>query len=428
MVNKNRELKLMNKIQSVRGMNDILPSETSAWHLLEDTFASLVASYGYSEIRTPIVESTDLFKRSIGEATDIVEKEMYTFTDRNGDSLTLRPEGTVGVVRAIIENGLLQERLKLWYRGQMFRHERPQKGRFRQFHQLGCEVFNLQGAEIDAELIALSSRLWRLLGINAVELQINSLGSNEARAKYKLALVAYLENHALDQDSKRRLQRNPLRILDSKNPDMQEIISSAPKLSDYLDRDSQHHFELLCQCLSALDIPYTINPKLVRGLDYYNKTVFEWVSNDLGAQGTICAGGRYDGLVEQIGGKPTFGVGFALGVERLLSLINKDLLPESRPDIYLVLQGEQAQLKGLALAEKLRNNHPLLTILVNCDGGSFKAQFKRADKINAKFAFILSEDELVNNSVSIKNLQVRSEQQSVEISQLDQWISQQLSA
>jgi len=339
-------------------MNDILPEDTPYWQLLEKLVRDVLGSYGYNEIRFPVVEKTELFKRSIGEVTDIVEKEMYTFEDRNGDSLTLRPEGTASCVRAGIQNGLLHNQTqRLWYLGPMFRHERPQKGRYRQFHQIGVEAFGMEGPDLDAEHILITSRLWEKLGLNGLELQINSLGTSEARAKYRGKLVEYFETHVeeLDDDSQKRLKTNPLRILDSKNPDMKSLISGAPKLTDHLDDESREHFELLCAYLDQSEINYTINPCLVRGLDYYGRTVFEWVTTELGAQGTVCAGGRFDGLVEQLGSKPVCAAGFAVGLERLLELVKGNLKPDHMPHAYLVLVGEKAQKNGLLLAERLRD-------------------------------------------------------------------------
>jgi len=396
------------KIQSIRGMHDILPEQTPLWQFFETTIKSLLSSYAYSEIRMPVVESTDLFCRSIGEVTDIVEKEMYTFADRNGDSLTLRPEGTASCVRACIQHGLLHnQQQRVWYMGPMFRHERPQKGRYRQFHQIGVETFGIDSADIDAELILISARMWQQLGLQNIRLELNTLGSSEARSAYREVLVDYLNQHRelLDEDSLRRLQTNPLRVLDSKNPDMQAMIEAAPSLMDYLDEDSRQHFEQLKGILDAAGIVYRINPRLVRGLDYYCKTVFEWVTDDLGAQGTVCAGGRYDGLVEQLGGRATAAAGFALGIERLLSLLeDAGKTVQASCDVFVILQGEQAQLKGLALVEKIRNDLPQLVIQTNCGGGSFKSQMKKADKSAASLALIIGEDEIASDTVSIKYL------------------------
>lgn len=398
------------QIQAIRGMNDILPEQSRRWQHLESVIRSTVASYGYEEIRMPVVEQTDLFKRSIGEVTDIVEKEMYTFADRNGDSLTLRPEGTASCVRAGNEHGLLyNQQQRLWYMGPMFRHERPQKGRYRQFHQVGVEVFGLNGPDIDAELILMTARLWKQLGLTEhLTLELNSLASNEARGLYKEALIAYLSEHIelLDEDSKRRLHTNPLRILDSKNPEMAEMLSNAPKLSAYWDEESKEHFNGLCARLDAAGIRYTHNERLVRGLDYYNRSVFEWVTNSLGAQGTVCAGGRYDGLVEQLGGKGTPAVGFAMGLERLVLMLEQldaVRLPEA-VDVYVSAMGEGAELPAGKLAERLRDEFPALRVMQHCGGGNFKKQLKRADKSGARIALILGEEEVESGLVSVKYL------------------------
>ena len=409
-------------IQAIRGMNDILPEQTPLWRYLESSVAGLLDGYGYRQIRMPIVEFTDLFKRSIGEVTDIVEKEMYTFEDRNGDSLTLRPEGTASCVRAVQEHGLIGggQPQKLWYVGPMFRHERPQKGRYRQFHQIGVELFNFDGPDVDAELIVLTWRLWGVLGIrDAVQLELNSLGSSDDRARYREALVDYLSARfeQLDEDSQRRLHSNPLRILDSKNPDTQALLADAPKLADYLGEESRVHFAGLTARLDAAGIPYVLNPKLVRGLDYYGKTVFEWTTDRLGSQGTVCAGGRYDGLVEQLGGKPTPAVGFAMGIERLVLLIETlDKVPAElarQVDVYLAAFGEAAELAGLKLSEQLRDAVPGLRLAVNAGGGSFKSQLKKADKSGALFALILGEDELNQQVVGVKPLRGDAAQQTV---------------
>lgn len=403
-------------------MNDILPAQTPVWRYLEGTFAELLDSYGYSEIRLPIVEYTELFARGIGEGTDVVDKEMYTFLDRNEESLTLRPEGTAGCVRAVLEHGMTGggQVQKLWYTGPMFRYEKPQKGRYRQFHQIGVEVFNQPGPDVDAELIILTARLWKQLGIaDAVTLQLNSLGSSEARATYRDALVAYLQQRfeQLDEDSQRRLTTNPLRILDSKNAQTQALLADAPTLSDFLDAESRAHFDGLRARLDAVGIAYEINPKLVRGLDYYGRTVFEWVTDKLGAQGTVCAGGRYDGLISQFGGKPTPGVGFAMGVERLVLLL--ETLGQIPAELnqpahaYICAFGEAAELAALGLAERLRDQLPGLRLLVNAGAGSFKSQFKKADKSGARFALILGEDELAGRVVGCKPLRDDSEQQSI---------------
>jgi len=413
---------LSKTLQAIRGMNDILPAQTPVWRYLEGIFAELLEAYGYSEIRLPIVEYTELFARGIGEGTDVVDKEMYTFRDRNDESLTLRPEGTAGCVRAVLEHGMTGggQVQKLWYTGPMFRYEKPQKGRYRQFHQIGVEVFNQPGPDVDAELIVLTARLWQRLGMaDAVTLQLNSLGSSEARARYRDALVAYLQQRfdQLDEDSQRRLSTNPLRILDSKNAQTQALLADAPTLADYLDEESRTHFEGLKARLDAVGIAYEINPKLVRGLDYYGRTVFEWVTDKLGAQGTVCAGGRYDGLVGQFGGKPTPGVGFAMGVERLVLLLETlELVPASlcrEPHAYICAFGEAAELSALALAERLRDALPGLRLLVNAGGGSFKSQFKKADKSGARFALILGENELASRMVGFKPLRDDSEQQNI---------------
>lgn len=410
----------MKTLQAVRGMNDILPADSAVWQYLERTVAGLLGSYGYQQIRLPIVESTDLFKRSIGEVTDIVEKEMYTFADRNGDSLTLRPEGTAGCVRAMLEHGLLGGGVsqKVWYTGPMFRHERPQKGRYRQFHQIGVETFNLAGPDIDAELIILSWRLWQKLGLSeAVSLELNSLGNSTDRARYRDDLVAYLRERfdRLDEDSQRRLESNPLRVLDSKNPDTQALLADAPKLADYLNEQARSHFDGLRALLDAAGVPYTINPRLVRGLDYYGLTVFEWVTDKLGAQGTVCAGGRYDGLVEQLGGKPAPAVGFAMGMERLLLLIDTlGKVPAElarQVDVYLVTLGDAAVTAGFRLAEQLRDALPGLRLVVHCGGGSFKSQFKKADKSGALHALILGENEAAQGRVGLKPLRDEGDQQ-----------------
>ncbi|WP_413285079.1 histidine--tRNA ligase [Vibrio sp. MA40-2] len=397
-------------IQAIRGMNDCLPTDSPLWQKVEGTVKQVISAYGYNEVRMPIVEQTHLFSRAIGEVTDVVEKEMYTFEDRNGDSLTLRPEGTAGCVRAGIENGLLyNQEQRLWYMGPMFRHERPQKGRYRQFHQVGVEVFGLNGPDVDAELIMMTARLWRELGIaEHVRLELNSIGSLDARANYRDALVAYLQQHedVLDADCKRRMYTNPLRVLDTKNPEVQAILGDAPKLSSFLDDDSVQHFSGLCELLDAAGIEYQVNERLVRGLDYYNRTVFEWVTESLGSQGTVCGGGRYDGLVEQLGGKPTPGVGFAMGLERLVLLIDTLNLTDVRRsvDVYLVTAGEGTMVAGIKLAEQLREVVPGLRIMTHFGGGNFKKQFKRADKVGAAIALVLGENEVAENTVVVKNL------------------------
>lgn len=399
------------KIQSIRGMNDLLPSESANWQYLESTVADVLSRYGYSEIRFPIVESTDLFKRSIGEVTDIVEKEMYTFDDRNGDSITMRPEGTASCVRACEQNGLLYNQVqRLWYMGPMFRYERPQKGRLRQFHQIGIETFGMHGPDIDAELLLITARLWRELGIDsAVTLQLNSLGDAQSRANYKQALVDYLSERKdqLDADSQRRLDSNPLRILDSKDSSTQALLNDAPVLLDYLDDDSKQHFETLRELLDAAGIAYEVNPRLVRGLDYYGKTVFEWVTDKLGAQGTVCAGGRYNGLVEQLGGKPTPAVGFAMGIERLVLLLQElDALPQGlaqNVDAYLMVVGD-LQADAVKVAESLRSDMPYLRLQTHCGGGSFKNQMKKAIKSGADIALVLAEGETASGEITLKYL------------------------
>lgn len=404
-------------------MKDILPEQTPLWQFLEDTVRSVLSRYGYGEIRMPIVELTELFKRSIGEVTDIVEKEMYTFEDRNGDSLTLRPEGTAGCVRAGLEHGLLFNQVqRLWYRGPMFRHERPQKGRYRQFHQIGVESFGLEGPDIDLEQILITHRIWRELGLDGLELQLNTLGTAEERTAYKVLLVDHFRSRIdeLDGDSRRRLESNPLRILDTKNPDMVAVVRDAPTLMEHLGGASRAHFETLCAGLDAAGVAYVINPRLVRGLDYYARTVFEWVTTRLGAQGTVCAGGRYDGLVKQLGGRPTPAVGFAMGLERLIALLEESETAKRLPpvDLYLVMMGETAQREGVQLAERLRDELPGLRLIVNCGGGGFKSQFKKADKSNARYALIFGDDELANGEVGLKPLRGEGEQQQVKLSEL----------
>ncbi|MBX4134137.1 histidine--tRNA ligase [Frischella sp. Ac48] len=401
------------KIQAIRGMNDLLPTDCMLWQQVEETVKRVFNSYGYNEIRTPIVEDTALFKRAVGEVTDIVEKEMYTFNDRNeNESITLRPELTAGCVRAGIEHGLLyNQEQRLWYFGPAFRHERPQKGRYRQFHQFGVEVFGLTGPDIDAELILLTARLWKALGIaEHTTLELNSIGSLESRANYKQALVSYLEQHQdrLDEDCKRRLYTNPLRILDSKNADIQELLNEAPKLFEYLDAPSYEHFEGLCKLLDDNGIKYNINQRLVRGLDYYNRTVFEWVTSSLGAQGTVCGGGRYDSLVSQLGGKSTPAVGFAIGAERLILLIqsvNPELKSNNNIDIYMISSGDKTLAVAQQLAEQLHDVMPDKRIMTNYGTSNFKKQFSKADKHGAKIAIIIGENEISANKVIIKNLQ-----------------------
>lgn len=405
----------MSQVQAIRGMSDLLPPATATWQAIELILRDLLNAYGYSEIRVPIVERTDLFKRSIGEVTDVVEKEMYTFEDRNGESLTLRPEATAGIVRAGMTNGLLHnQRQKLWCVGPMFRYEKPQRGRYRQFHQFDIEALGFDGPDIDAELIIITNRIWRALGIDAVELELNSLGTSDSRNEHRNALIAYFEQHKgdLDADSRDRLYRNPLRILDSKNPDMKEIVADAPVTTDYLDAESEEHFSVLRRLLDQAGIEYRINPRLVRGLDYYSKTVFEWVTSKLGAQGTVCGGGRYDGLVSQLGGKPTPAIGCAIGMERLLELYDAcgGQAVETFPDAYLVAVGRDVLLPAFALAEGLRDELPNVTIETNCGGGSFKSQMKRADRSGAKVALILGDDELSTGTIGIKALREGIEQ------------------
>jgi len=404
-------------LQAIRGMNDILPGESYAWLQLEQRIASVVQAFGYHQIRMPIVEKTDLFHRSIGEVTDIVEKEMYTFDDRNGESLSLRPEGTASCVRAALQHGLLHNQTqRLWYLGPMFRYEKPQAGRYRQFHQLGVETFGFAGPDIDVELIAMSAALWQELGI-APSLQINSLGTAQDRQRYRAELVSYFEQRKqqLDSDSLRRLDTNPLRILDSKNPAMAALLQQAPSILDYLGDDSKVHFQRLCAYLDAMEINYEVNPRLVRGLDYYSHTVFEWVSDDLGAQATVCAGGRYDALVEQLGGKPVPASGFAIGLERLLILCKEQLAPHPELDIYVVVGCDEAAIPAMQLSQRIRSQYPSVSLLTHCGGGSMKSQFKRADKSHARIALILGEQELKDAQIGVKYL--RSQQDQITLSQ-----------
>jgi len=407
----------VNDIRAIRGMSDILPEETPYWRFLEQTVSSVLTAYGYSEIRLPILEKTALFNRSIGEVTDIVEKEMYSFEDSNGDSLTLRPEGTAGCVRAAIQHGLLSTPRRLWYAGPMFRHERPQKGRQRQFHQIGVEAFGVATPDIDAEVILLSARLWRAMGLEPqVQLQLNSIGSIEARKAYKAALTSYLlqRESDLDEDSQRRLHSNPLRILDSKHPGTRALLQQAPVLTDYLDDESKADFARVCELLDAASVSYVVNPSLVRGLDYYNKTVFEWVTDRLGAQGTVCAGGRYDGLVQQLGGKPVPGIGFAMGKERLVLLLEAlEALPAALPaaDVYVVNSGGRAEIAAFAALESLRSALPGLRIVQHAGGGSFRSQLKKADKSGARWALIWGDDEVAAATVTVKPLREQGEEQ-----------------
>lgn len=420
---------MVKKMQAIRGMNDILPDQTPHWQMVESTLCSVLAHYGYQEIRLPLLESTELFQRSIGEDTDIVEKEMYTFTDRNGDSLTLRPEGTAGCVRSVLQHGLLAQGIvqRLWYYGSMFRHERPQKGRYRQFYQIGVETFGPKGPDVDAELILMTARFWRRLRLEGLRLQINSLGSSAARAVYREHLVDFFTDHqgCLDEDSRRRIHTNPLRILDSKNPALQGMIEQAPRLLDYLDEDSLEHFKALQNLLDNVGIAYEINPRLVRGLDYYTRTVFEWTTDQLGSQGTVCAGGRYDGLVEQLGGPSTPAAGFALGLERLIALLDEQgCLGESvTVDFYLVAVGSQAEHQSLLLAEQLREAIPDARLQINYNGGSFKTQLKRANRSGAHWAIILGEDEIVQGTVGVKDLREAQPQQSVLQSELPGYLA-----
>ncbi|MGL4579368.1 histidine--tRNA ligase [Shewanella xiamenensis] len=419
------------QIQAIRGMNDILPTQSPLWQKVEAVLRSSVAAYGYSEIRTPIVENTDLFKRSIGEVTDIVEKEMYTFEDRNGDSLTLRPEGTASTVRAGNEHGLLyNQEQRLWYMGPMFRHERPQKGRYRQFHQFGVEVYGIGSADIDAEVLMLSARLWEKLGISEhVTLELNTLGDPAERAAYREALIAFLEQHKdkLDEDSQRRMYSNPLRVLDSKDPQVQSILGDAPALMDYLGEESSQHFAQLRELLDAVGIQYRVNPRLVRGLDYYNRTVFEWVTNSLGSQGTVLAGGRYDGLVAQLGGKETPAVGFAMGLERIVLLLETLALTQDIPaevDVYVAAMGDNCLVEAIKVAQELRSALPTLRVMSHCGGGNLKKQMKRADKSGAQVALLIGEEELAEGVVTVKYLRNDNEQQRVARNALNAFLAE----
>ncbi len=411
---------MANQHQAIRGMHDILPADMPAWQQLEDTYRALIESYGYREIRTPIVEKTALFARSIGEVTDIVEKEMYSFTDRNGDSLSLRPENTASVVRACLQAGLLQDQQqRLWYFGPMFRHERPQKGRYRQFFQFGAEAFGFASADIEAELILVAARFWRQLGLDAIELQLNSLGSGDCRRRYREHLVEYFRDHydALDDDSRRRLETNPLRILDSKNPELEALIGAAPALADSLDDESRAHFAELCEILDRTGVDYAVNQRLVRGLDYYCHTVFEWVTDTLGAQGTVCGGGRYDGLVAQLGGKPNYAAGFSMGCERLVAMLidQGKARPARGCDVYLAMRGAGSTAAAQRLAESLRDRLPRLELVVHAGGGSFKSQMRKADRSGARVALILGEAELEAGTVGLKTL--RDDAPQLEIAQ-----------
>jgi len=411
------------EIPPVRGMNDVLPEAIGAWQHFESGTRELLTDYGYQEIRVPLVERTELFQRAIGEHTDVVGKEMYTFIDRGGDSLTLRPEATAGIVRALISNGMLRgQRHKLWCLGPMFRHEAPQAGRYRQFWQVDVEAVGCAGPDVDAELIAMSARLWRRLGVEGLTLQLNSLGTPESRRVYRTRLIEYLSAHEsqLDDDSRRRLVGNPLRVLDSKNPDMQELIRGAPQLIEYLDTESRAHFETLCDILRAVGVAYEINPRLVRGLDYYNRTVFEWVTAATGAQNAVCSGGRYDGLIAQLGGDATPAVGFAMGVERLVALLvaGGRTPPGAQPDVYVVVGGPQAVTPALALTERLRSERPAMRFELNIGGGNLKTQFRRADRSGAVLALIIGEDEIARGVVGLKPLRDTSGQSECPIAQL----------
>ena len=422
------------RLQAVRGMNDLLPEDSGLWQDVEAVFRDTLEAYGFREIRTPIVESTALFARSLGEVTDIVEKEMYTFDDRNGDSLTLRPENTAGVVRALVEHGLLHNQTpKVWYVGPMFRHERPQKGRYRQFHQVGVEAFGVPGPDLDAEIICMTARLWRQLGIaEKVTLELNTMGMPADRQRYREALVAYLSGHvdALDADSQRRLHTNPLRILDSKDEGTKAVVADAPRLIDYLGVDCRQHFDALQAMLSEAGVAYVVNPNIVRGMDYYTRTVFEWVTTELGAQGTVCGGGRYDGLVEELGGKPTPGVGFAIGLERLVMLARDGGFAgrNRSPHAFLAAVGDVAERRGLVLAEALRDHLPDLRLALNSGGGSFKSQMKRADRSGAEFALILGEDEVRNGTIGFKPLRGDGPQLALTESQLNEQLGAWLEA
>jgi histidyl-tRNA synthetase len=419
------------KPKAIRGMNDILPDVSATWRYLEGVVQGIVNSYGYDEIRLPILEYTELFRRSIGEVTDIVEKEMYTFEDRNGESLTMRPEATAGVARAGITNGLLHnQRQKLWTSGPMFRYEKPQKGRYRQFHQFNVEALGYDGPDVDAELIIMSARMWRDLGISKISLELNSLGTPDARTRYRETLVEYFSGvkNQLDQDSIRRLERNPLRILDSKNPEMQAVIEAAPVMQDYLDTESAEHFEQLRALLDAAGVGYTLNPRLVRGLDYYNRTVFEWVTDALGSQGAVCSGGRYDGLVEKLGGRATPAVGWAMGIERFVALFEASggEAPASAADVYVVAAGEGTLEHAFSVAEKLRDGIPGVRVEVNLGAGSFKSQMKRANNSGAEFALIVGEQELAAGTIGIKPMQTRDQQVSVALDDIVSTLAEKL--
>jgi histidyl-tRNA synthetase len=421
------------EIQSVKGMNDVLPGEISVWQYFEACTRELLGAYGYEEIRVPLLERTELFKRAIGEHTDVVGKEMYTFTDRGGDSLTLRPEATAGIVRALISHGMLRgQRHKLWCSGPMFRHEAPQAGRYRQFWQVDVEAVGWPGPDIDAELIAFSARLWQRLGITGLKLEINSLGTPESRREYRARLLDYFRAHEaeLDADSLRRLSGNPLRILDSKNPEMQELVRAAPLLTEHLDPDSRQHFERLCQMLDGIGVDYEVNPRLVRGLDYYTHTVFEWITGATGAQNAVCSGGRYDGLIAQLGGEPTPAIGFAMGVERLVALLEAagSVAPPTPPDVYVLVSGAACSAQALELVERLRRECPRVRFELNLGGGNFKAQFRRADKSGAALALIVGEEELARGVVAMKPLRAQSGQSECPIGDLASGVEAALAA
>jgi histidyl-tRNA synthetase len=421
------------QIIAVRGMNDLLPADIGLWQHLESTARGLIESYGYREMRVPIVEHSELFKRAIGEYTDVVEKEMYTFVDQGGESLTLRPEVTAGIIRAVIENGMLRgQRHKLWCTGPAFRHEKPQKGRFRQFHQINVEAIGFAGPDLDAELIALTARLWRRLGIGGVRLRLNSLGIAESRRAYRTALTDYFRAHEarLDADSRRRLEGNPLRILDSKNPQMQELVAGAPVLTQYLDAESRAHFDALCAALAAAGIGFEVDPRLVRGLDYYSRTVFEWTTDALGSQDAICGGGRYDGLITQLGGEPTPAMGCALGVERTVELLRRASRQpaESRPDVYVIASGERAQAAVLGIVESLRDALPRVSFELGLGGGALKGQFRRADRSGAELALIVGDAELDHGAAALKPLRTEAGQSEWPLAELAQRIPAALAA
>jgi len=410
------------KLQSIKGMNDIVPQESIVWQCVERMLSEILTSYGYQQIRLPILENTAVFERSIGDVTDIVQKEMYTFSDRNGDSLTLRPEGTASCVRAVLENGLIQKaQRKLWYIGPMFRHERPQKGRYRQFHQIGVEVFDLPGPDIDAELILMSARMWRALGLGNLRLELNTLGTVDNRKAYRNVLQAYFSTYKndLDSDSIARLERNPMRILDSKNPALESVIAGAPRLDDHLDDESKEHFDRLREILNGAGIVFEINPHLVRGLDYYSNTVFEWITDELGAQGTVCAGGRYDGLVENLGGKPTPAIGFAMGLERLIELAESGLNigDANEADIYIIYSESAHTARAMRLSEQLRDADTTWRVICHCGGGSIKSQMKKANRSGAKLALIIGEQEFLDNTVTVKSLRDDRDQTTVTFEQ-----------